>query len=100
MLLSFNRRLQKSNQIAIICYGSLTPFMENSPHTLLEEDIHQLDISRSLLLLLELNRLGNLKELLARPMAEWFDFAGFNQHLLNELLNYLDQCALLPYVKD
>ncbi len=74
--------------------------MENSPNTLLEEDIHQLDISRSLLLLLELNRLGNLKELLARPMAEWFDFTGFNQHLLNELLNYLDRCALLPFVKE
>jgi hypothetical protein len=74
--------------------------MENSPNTLLEEDIHQLDISRSLLLLLELNRLGNLKELLARPMEEWFNFTGFNQHLLNELLNYLDRSALLPYVKE
>jgi hypothetical protein len=49
---------------------------------------------------LDLNRLGNLKELLASPMAEWFDFTGFNQHLLNELLNYLDRCALLPYVKE
>jgi hypothetical protein len=74
--------------------------MANTPNILLEEDIHRLELSRSLTHLFELNHLGNLKELLARPMEEWFGFTGFSQHLLNELLNYLDRCALLPYVKD
>jgi hypothetical protein len=74
--------------------------MENTSNILLEEDVHHLEISRSLLLMFELNRFGSLKELLARPMVEWFGFTGFNQHLLNELLNYLDRYALLSYVKE
>lgn len=74
--------------------------MENIPLEILNRDIHHLDISLSLRQMLELNHLNTLKELLEQPMHEWFLFTGFSQHLLNELMNYLDQRTLLPYVKD
>lgn len=74
--------------------------MENATSDLLIRDIHNLDISRSLLHLFELNDLNNLQQLIDRPMEEWFDFAGFSQHLLNELINYLDRNTVLPLVRN
>lgn len=74
--------------------------MENKPAEILDRDIHHLDISLSLTHMLELNHLGTLQELLERPMDEWFHFTGFSQHLLNELMNFLDRWRLLAYVKD
>ena len=74
--------------------------MENMPIEMLNQDIHRLEISRSLTQMLEQNQLGTLKALLDRPMHEWFSFTGFSQHLLNEIINYLDQWKLLPFVKD
>jgi hypothetical protein len=74
--------------------------MENATSDLLIRDIHNLDISRSLLHLFELNDLNNLQQLIDRPMEEWFDFTGFSQHLLNELINYLDRNTVLPLVRN
>ena len=74
--------------------------MENAPAQILIKDVHDLGISLSLAHLFEINRLTCLKELLDSPMEEWFGFTGFNQHLLNELLNYLDNNMLLSLVKE
>jgi len=74
--------------------------MENATSDILIRDIHHLDISRSLLNLLEINHLNSLQQLIDCPMGEWFGFTGFSQHLLNELMNYLNSKTLLPLVKD
>jgi hypothetical protein len=74
--------------------------MENATADILTMDIHELSVSRALVTLLELNQLNNLNALLDYPMEEWFSFTGFNQHLLNELLNYLASTNLLSLVKN
>jgi hypothetical protein len=74
--------------------------MENATSELLIRDIHKHDISRSLLNMFELNNLFSLRQLIDRPMEEWFEFTGFSQHLLNELINYLDKNSVLPLVRD
>ena len=74
--------------------------MENASAEILVKDVHELGISLSLAHLFDINRLTCLKELLACPMGEWFGFTGFNQHLLNELMNYLEHKALLSLVKE
>jgi hypothetical protein len=67
---------------------------------ILQEDFTHLKISRALAHLLKINNLQSLQELLDTPMEEWFHFIGFNQHLLNELMNFLDKSGLLQLVKD
>jgi DNA-directed RNA polymerase alpha subunit len=74
--------------------------MENAASNILMRDIHQLNISQSLLHLLELNHLNNLQELINYPMEEWFGFTGFSQHLLNEIMNFLESNTLTSLVKD
>lgn len=67
---------------------------------ILKQDIHELGISRSLVHFFELNRLNTLQELLNCPMEEWFSFTGFSQHLLNELMNYLEEKQLILLVSE
>ncbi len=74
--------------------------MESATSDLLIRDIHNLDKSRALLHLFELNNLNNMQQLIDRPMEEWFEFTGFSQHLLNELINFLDRNAVLSLVRD
>jgi hypothetical protein len=74
--------------------------MENILPEILERDIDQLTISHSLRALMQMNNLGSLKELLDRPMEEWFELNGFSQHMLNELMNYLEKSKMVGYIKD
>jgi hypothetical protein len=74
--------------------------MENILPEIVERDIHQLPISRSLTAMMQMNNLTTLKELLATPLNEWFEFNGFNQHNLNELMNYLEKSKLAGHIKD
>jgi len=75
-------------------------YMENAPAEILTKDVHDLGISLSLAHLFEINQLSCLKDLLDCPMEEWFGFTGFNQHRLNELLNYLDHNRLIALVRE
>lgn len=75
-------------------------YMENEAPEILNQPIGQLGFSRSLVHMLELNRFDSLKKLLDCPMEEWFGFIGFSQHLLNELMNYLESNRLLPLVRE
>ena len=65
-----------------------------------EKGIESLEISTSLKMMLLNNKLDNLKELLKRPMVEWFEFRGFSQHLLQELMNFLKNENLLSFVTE
>jgi hypothetical protein len=51
--------------------------MVYSPYNILQMDLGELDLSQSLLHFFEVNRVGNLEELLEYPMHEWFGFTGF-----------------------
>jgi hypothetical protein len=69
-------------------------------NNILHDDFAHLKISRSLAHLLKINNLQTLEELLDTPMKEWFRFTGFNQHLLNELINFLSKAGLMNLVRD
>jgi hypothetical protein len=74
--------------------------MENAISEILYRDIHQLDISRSLQNMFELNDIVRLQQLVDRPMEDWFAFIGFSQHLLNELINFLEGNRILSLIRN
>ena len=74
--------------------------MENTPAEILLKSIHDLTPSRTVVYFFELNSLNNLEDLLKQPMNAWFDFIGFSQHLLNELMNYLHSHSLSSMINE
>ena len=74
--------------------------MEKDITSLLQTPIRDLGLSCSLVHWLESNRFTTLQDVVSRPMHEWFQWPGYTQHGLNELLNFLERRALLSLVKD
>ncbi len=63
-----------------------------------DEHIDGLKMSQSLKMFFYMNRLKTLNELLRRPMSEWFGFTGFSQHLLYDLMGFLEKNTLQAFV--
>ena len=64
------------------------------------QNIDGLEMSQSLKMFFYVNRLKDLNELLQRPMSEWFALTGFSQHLLQDLMNFLDRHDLRSFVQE
>ncbi len=65
-----------------------------------EQPVEGLEMNHSLKIFFGINRIKFLRDLLAQPVSEWFSLTGFSQHLLQDLMRFLGQNDLLPYVAD
>ncbi|HSZ31779.1 MAG TPA: hypothetical protein VK772_00635 [Puia sp.] len=63
-----------------------------------DEHVDGLEMSQSLKIFFYMNRLKTLSELLRRPMSEWFGFTGFSQHLLYDLLGFLEKNTMQTFI--
>ena len=72
--------------------------MKNTTAELLRNNIEELGLSHSAKHFFEINNMHTLQDLFKMPMDSWFSFTGFNQHLLNELMNYFEVQLLTSFV--